>query len=483
VTRTLAAAAACACTALALAGSALAGTPVGVAEDATKYAGDGGASLFTTMNLLGLTSNRVSLFWDAQHPDAIQDQAFLDRMVPQAAAHGIQVVFALYAVGANGSGAAYTIGRNPDSFCSYARQVARRYPSVTKFIVGNEPNQGRFWQPQFTGTTASAGAVFESVLARCYDALKSVNPAIDVVGVGLSPNGTDRATGNHVSRSPVRFVADMAAAYKSSGRTQPLFDEFAYHCYPQRHTDTLQTGYRFWPNAGCVNLDRIKQALWDGFHGSAQKTVEDGLKIMIDETGWQVDTQGRPGYTGVETSNPVATEDFQAQVYKQLVDLANCDPSISTLHFLHLVDEADRDRFQSGLLRVDLGRRASAAAVAAEIPKGCTTGTIAWHHATLVLHPSVVVLKRNGKLYVSLGADEGFTYRIRFAPRAAKPAAGAKRAAAVERRLKTVSVSGAAPILSSAVPVPLGYGGGTATVAFTAEANPQRAETLALHLG
>ena len=358
----LAAGFACACAALALAGAAFAGTPVGVAEDATKYADDGGASLFTTMSLLGLTSNRVSVFWDWQHPGTIQDQAFLDRMVPQATVHGIQLVFALYAVGANGSGAAFTIGQNPDAFCGFAKQVAQRYPTVTKFIVGNEPNQGRFWQPQFTGTTASAGTVFEGVMAKCYDALKSVSPAIDVIGVGLSPNGTDRSTGNHISRSPVRFIADIASAYRGSGRTQPLFDEFAFHCYPQRHTDSLKTGYKYWPNAGCANLDRIKQSLWDGFHGSAQKTVEDGLKVMIDETGWQVDTEGRAGYTGVETSNPVASEDFQAQVYGQLVNLANCDPSVSTLHFLHLVDEADRDRFQSGLLRIGTRRAAAGGA-------------------------------------------------------------------------------------------------------------------------
>ena len=482
MTRGFAAAAACVCAALTLTGAAFAGAPVGVAEDATKYADDGGASLFSTMSLLGLTSNRVSVFWDWQHPGTIQDQPFLDRMVPQASARGIQLVFALYAVGANGSGAAYQIGQNPDAFCAFAKQVAQQYPSVTKFIVGNEPNQGRFWQPQFTGTTASAGAVFEGVLAKCYDALKSVNPAIDVIGVGLSPNGTDRSSGNHISRSPVRFIADIAAAYRSTGRTQPLFDEFAYHCYPQRHTDTLQTGYRFWPNAGCVNLDRIKQALWDGFHGTAQKTVEDGLKIMIDETGWQVTTDGRSGYSGVETSNPVATEDFQAQVYGQLVSLANCDPAISTLHFLHLVDEADRDRFQSGLLRIDLSQRSSAAAVAAGIPKGCTTGTVSWHHAIRVLAPSALVVKQNGKLYLSLGAEEGFTYRVSFAPGSAGKKATGKRSAASERRLKTVSVAGVAPNLSSAVAIPLGYGGGTATVTFAAESNPQRVQTVALRV-
>ena len=57
-------------------------------QDATKYADDGGASLFTTMSLLGLTSNRVSVFWDWQHPGTIQDQAFLDRLASVATLPG-----------------------------------------------------------------------------------------------------------------------------------------------------------------------------------------------------------------------------------------------------------------------------------------------------------------------------------------------------------------------------------------------------------
>ena len=105
---------------------------------------------------------------------------------------------------------------------------------------------------------------------------------------------------------------------------------------------------------------------------------------MIDETGWQVVTSNLGGYTGTESSNPVASESFQAQVYSQLVNLADCDPFISTLHFLHLVDESDRDRFQSGLLRLDDSVRPSATAVAGAIQQGCTSGQKGWLPATKV---------------------------------------------------------------------------------------------------
>ena len=47
-----------------------------------------------------------------------------------------------------------------------------------KVIIGNEPNQPRFWQPQFNldGSPASPAA-YESLLARSYDALKGVDPS------------------------------------------------------------------------------------------------------------------------------------------------------------------------------------------------------------------------------------------------------------------------------------------------------------------
>ena len=63
--------------------------------------------------------------------------------------------------------------------------------------------------------------------------------------------------------------------------------ELAYHPYPRRDTDPLSSGI-LWPNAGATNLDRVKQVVWDAFNGTAQKTFEDGLRVRLDEVGWQV---------------------------------------------------------------------------------------------------------------------------------------------------------------------------------------------------
>ena len=98
----------------------------------------------------------------------------------------------------------------------------------------------------------------------------------------------------------MRFLRALGEWYRKSGRALPLMDGFSFHPYPNEATDPFERGYA-WPNAGFTNLDRLKQALWDAFHGTAQSTTLDGLKLHLDEVGWQVDTAGRPAIAGRRT--------------------------------------------------------------------------------------------------------------------------------------------------------------------------------------
>ena len=223
------------------------------------------------MAAAGLRQNVMTLKWDPAAPMTIPDQAFLDGAVPVAHAAGIKVVFALY-------GAKPTTftgdGGNAEAFAAWAGQVARTYPSVKTFIVGNEPNQPRFWRPQFdaSGRQASAAA-FGPVLAATYDALKAVDGSNQVAGVGLSPRGNDRPDApSNVSTSPVRFLQALGSWYRASGRTLPLMDALSFHPYPNANTDQLSNGYA-WPSIGLVNADRLKQAIQDAFGGTSQPTV------------------------------------------------------------------------------------------------------------------------------------------------------------------------------------------------------------------
>jgi hypothetical protein len=385
----------CAALALTLAGAAQASLEVGVTEDAGKAA-DAGAAFFATMTDVGLTANRVSISWDPANPSLIQGQPQLESWLPQAQVAHSRIIFAVSPLKAGdltGSPAAVS------QFVAFVQRLAQTFPAVKDYVIGNEPNQPRFWVPQFNpGGKALSAAAYLPVLAQSYDALKAVDSTITVIGVGLSPRGNDRpGAGSNVSRSPVRFLRDLGAAYRASKRTKPLMDELAFHPYPSSSRDQLATGY-VWPNAGVANLDRIKQAVWDAFHGTAQtpfaepgKTFAKPLTFDLDEVGWQVTIP--PGlaslYFGAE-NGPTSDEATQAQIYSDVIKQVACDPSVRLLSFFHLMDELDLDRWQSGLVRGDGSHRPSYDSVKDTIAQthGNCQGTAAtWVHATQVVLP------------------------------------------------------------------------------------------------
>jgi hypothetical protein len=253
-------------------------------------------------------------------------------------------------------------------------------------------------------------------------------------------------------------------------------DEFAFHCYPNVNSDPVAKGYE-WPNIGCVNFDRLKQALWDGFNGTAQPTPGEGtrfvaalggpLQLVIDETGWQVGVSGLPGYIGAENV-PVISDLVHAQYYSQLVNIAACDPSITAFHFLYFLDSPQLTDFQSGMARVDGTPRASADAVGAAIAKGCSGGRVDWKHTTKVVGAKAANgLSSSGQRAVEVSAKEDYSLAIKFSN-------GKKKATAI--------VQGKAN-LATDVPVPAGFAGGKAKVTFSAWANASRKSSFTIALG
>jgi hypothetical protein len=337
-----------------------------------------------------MRENRVSVPFDASAPTTIQNQAALDLYVPLATLRGVDVVFSVAPAKAK------TLAENPDAarlYAEYVALLARTYPTVKNFIVGNEPNQPRFWQPQFDSAGRNvAGSSYFRLLAAAYDALKAVDPSIRVIGLGLSPRGNDQPSArNNVSTSPVRFLDQLGKAYRASGRTKPIMDELAFHPYPDHDTDALLKGYR-WPNAGVPNLDRVKQAFWDAFNGTGQPLFGEGrargsMTLRLDELGWQADVVSvASAYTGRENIQPT-NEAAQGQIYGDAVRYLACDASVRSILFFLLRDEADLDRWQSGLVRVDGTRRPSFDTVKAAMAQTggkCAGQTRSWRHSATV---------------------------------------------------------------------------------------------------
>ena len=406
--------------ALVLAGSAGAIGAIGVTEDAGKYSRDGGGPFFAQLDDLGMNENAITIYWDPSLPGGMAEPGLLDRTLPTAAAHGVRIVLTVYA----SHPAQFTQSPTAEAqFAGFLERLALAYPEVKDFVVGNEPNQPRFWQPQFApdGSEAAGGA-YEELLARCYDVLKSVDPSIRVIGLGLSERGNDdpKAPSN-ASTSPVRFIQAVGAAYYASGRQRPIMDALAYHPYPASSTDPISKGLP-WPDAGVANLDRIKQAVWDAFHGTAQPTFENGLGLVVSEIGWQVgvvapSASAYYGHENVATTN----EATQAAIYGELVRRLSCDPDVTDLLFLHLVDESDLSGFQSGLERADGSRRPSYDAVKQAIAQThgrCLGKALTWRHATGVVGAAVRFAGRRATAHVEEDASYAAAY-ARVSPRRA----------------------------------------------------------------
>jgi hypothetical protein len=356
------------------------GIQFGVADDTGKYAGDSGRAFFDDISAIGLGIDRMTVTWDAAHPTTIAEAAFLDRAIPAATTAGVSIRLSVRPAGPAAVGMS---AARAAAFAAFTAELAQRYPQVRTFVIGNEPNQPRFWRPQFRRGKAVAAAGYERMLADSYDALKRVDPTITVVGGVVSSRGNDSAAASsNSSTSPLRFIAGLGAAYRASHRTKPIMDVFGFHPYPRSNRDPLERGLE-WPDAGFANIDRIKQAFWDAFAGTRQPTVEQGLHISIDEVGWQtaIPLASQEAYTGAETV-AVTSDRAQANVYRSLIARAKCDPTISDVLFMPFVDENDLAGFQSGLERADGTKRPSYGVVrdALEAGTACGGKLVRWQH-------------------------------------------------------------------------------------------------------
>jgi hypothetical protein len=375
------------------AGAAMPALGFGVADDASKYADDGGASFYGQLKGAGLTENRWTLAWDAENPTAINELSFLQRAAPAAQAAGVHVVLALYSKRA--------ADHDPTAFCAWAGTVARTVAQwgINDLIVWNEPNTRLYWQPQKDAAGNDvAGPAYEALLAACYDSIKAANPNARVIGMGLSPRASTPE-----SNEPLVFLHDVGKAYRASGRTKPLMDQLAIHPYPVTTTASPDTGYDNPNRFGIADLARVKQAIWDAFNGTAQPTTLNGLTFRVDEVGWQVDTTGLAGYFGDENV-PTVTPQQQAQYLSRMISAYfACDPTVTDVLLFLLRDERYRDGrnesgvrvgggWQSGLVLADGATHRPAydvmAQLAAQGRAACTGNAVTWRPKTAATQPA-----------------------------------------------------------------------------------------------
>jgi hypothetical protein len=340
-------------TAVVLAPAGHAATPLvfGVTEDRLK---SDPAGISHDAKAVGIDAVRITLTW---HPGLAAPDAAQRAQLAAATTTPLRVVLSVF--GDRGRDAPQTAAQR-DQYCGFLRRIVADYPAIRDVVIWNEPNKALFWNPQYgAGGRSLAPARYEALLARCWDVLHDERADIDVLGPSTAPRGNDnpRAKSN-VSHSPQRFLEQLAAAYRASGRDRPVLDTLAHHVYgstPGEPPGAPHPG----GTIGQGDYTKLIGTLTRGFRGTAQRVPD----VWYLESGFEttVPPAKRDEYTGRELVQAIPPGEQEAQLHAAL-RLAAAQPRVTAWFNFLLLDEPRLEGWQSGLYWADGAAKPSAAA-------------------------------------------------------------------------------------------------------------------------
>jgi hypothetical protein len=210
--------------------------------------------------------------------------------------------------------------------------------------------------------TAVSPAAYEALLARCWDTLHGMRPAVNVIAAS-APHGNDRT-----SISPGNWYPDLGVVYRATGRRNPIFDTVGHNAYPER------TSERPWVRHVGTSIDqgdydRLMQALSDAFSGTGQALpgqgrvtiwyMEQGFQSTIEPSkaglysGSETDRYALPPWSARTTTGVSEPAPDQATQLFNAVQLAYCQPAVGAFFNFELADEPGLGGWQSGVLWTD----------------------------------------------------------------------------------------------------------------------------------
>jgi len=308
---------------------------------------------------VGYTAVRLTQQWlPGQTQPAAADLAALRNAVFAASVNRMTVILV---VSHPGSRTTPLTEEQRSEFARFTAALARAVPYVKHFTIGNEPNLNRFWLPQFgpDGENVAAPAYLE-LLADTYDAVKAVDQDLQVLGGGLSPRGSDNPALSRHTHSPTKFIRDLGAAFRASGRTRPVMDALSINPFPDNSSISPEVAHPRTTSIGVADYDKLVKLLSEAFDGTAQPGSR--LPIFYGEFGVEsVPPAAKASlYSGEEpsTTRPV-DERTQGAYYRKAIELAFCQPNVRGIMMFLNVDDPSLPGWQSGLYYADRTPKAS----------------------------------------------------------------------------------------------------------------------------
>ncbi|HEY7604872.1 MAG TPA: hypothetical protein VH760_11480 [Gaiellaceae bacterium] len=342
-------------------------------DDAAR-SGDA-ASFVDELTRSGFDALAISSIWDPGETAPDADETTALREVASAANDADVRLFVI--VYQPGSATTPLTDEARSQFAAYTAAVVTQVPDVQDVIVGNEPNLNRFWLPQFgPGGENVSAAAYLRLLASTYDAVKSARDDVRVWGGATAPRGADRPGASRETSSPTTFIRALGAAYRASGRDEPVMDGFVHHPYPESSAVPIDLPHPRVKSIGLADYAKLVRLLGEAFDGTAQKGSD--LPILYGEIG--IETTIPAGKQALYTDHEVArtvSEQAQAAAYRRTLELASCQQNVAGVLFFHLLDEPSLVGWQSGVRYVDGTAKQSLApvrnAVRAARDEGCAS--------------------------------------------------------------------------------------------------------------
>ena len=373
----------------------------------------------TAFRLSGFRALRITSYWTPGLERPTEDEQRVLRNVSDAAQrNGVRLYVTVMHPG---SRTTPLTAQARAEFASYAAAVVRDAPSAQHLIIGNEPNLNRFWLPQFglDGSSAAPAAYLE-LLAQTYDSVKAVSSEVTVYGGAVSPRGTDRPNGLRPTHSPTTFIQGLGAAYRESGRTQPVMDALAIHVYADNSSIAPTVANPLNTSVGVADYDKLVGMLGAAFDGTGQRGST--LPILYGEYGVETEIPASKAalYTGTEpaTTKPVG-EAVQSSYYRQALSLAFCQPNVVGMLLFLSRDERARATWQSGIHYVDGTPKSSKAAVTRSLDRTTGGSITRCPGVQLPVQPSYLRFgtrsaAKRGAFRVSFSCDLDCRYRVRL---------------------------------------------------------------------
>jgi len=400
-------------------GEAGPGLTVGAVEDDVRLSSPVEAEArMALFRVAGFRAVRVTSFWQpGQTRPSEAELGILENVAEAASRNGVRVYVTVMHPG---SRTTPLTDEARSDFAANAAALVRAVPEVRHVVVGNEPNLNRFWLPQFElDGTSAAPAAYLTLLARTYDALKTVSPGVKIVGGAVSPRGSDRAGGIRPTHSPTRFIQELGVAYRASGRDRPVMDAFSIHPYGDNSSQPPTTAHPNTTSIGIADYDKVVALLGQAFDGTAQL----GSKLPLLYAEFGVESQipaAKAGlYTGEEpaVTRPV-DEATQAAYYEQALALSFCQPTVEGMLLFLSRDERARAGWQSGVHYVDGTAKTSLPRVREALDRSTGGSIVRCPGVELTVRPSLLrfgtrTAARRGIFRASLTCDLDCAYVLR----------------------------------------------------------------------